>query len=111
MAIIFAASSTATPPGIAPWVPDKLMHLLAYAGLGVLLLRALSRRWMDRVTPRIGLVAVAIAALYGASDEIHQSFVPGRSMETLDLLADATGAALASSVFWAWGIIGRRHGL
>ena len=111
MAIIYAASSTPSPPEIAPGVSDKLMHLLAYAGLGIVLLRALTRRWTDRVTPRIGFTAVVIAALYGASDEIHQAFVPGRSMEALDLLADATGAAIASSVLWAWGIIGQRNGL
>jgi VanZ family protein len=38
--------------------------------------------------------AALISALYGASDEIHQYFVPERSSEFLDWAADAIGAAL-----------------
>lgn len=33
---------------------------------------------------------------YGASDEIHQMFVPGRSPEIFDFLADTTGGILAA---------------
>jgi VanZ family protein len=35
-----------------------------------------------------------ICTLYGASDEIHQYFVPNRSSEVQDWLADAAGAVL-----------------
>ncbi|MEZ4273606.1 MAG: VanZ family protein [Myxococcota bacterium] len=33
-----------------------------------------------------------ITILYGLVDEFHQSFVPGRSPDLLDALADAAGA-------------------
>jgi VanZ family protein len=35
---------------------------------------------------------VAAGSLYGASDEIHQGFVPGRSPEVWDWVADTLGS-------------------
>ena len=35
------------------------------------------------------------AVLWGVSDEWHQSFVPGREVDAVDLLADVAGSALA----------------
>jgi VanZ family protein len=46
------------------------------------------------------LLAFLISVLYGASDEFHQSFVPGRDPSLLDLLVDAAGAAMALWVIW-----------
>jgi VanZ family protein len=48
-----------------------------------------------------------IATLYGVSDEIHQAFVPLRTPDVRDVIADATGAALALGAAWAWSIIRR----
>jgi VanZ family protein len=47
-----------------------------------------------------------IATAYGAIDEFHQSFVPGRSSTVADGIADAAGAALGA---WIVGqeIVGR----
>ena len=85
-ALIFAASSqpgssVGLPP---PW--DKLAHLTAYAVLAGLL----------RAGGLNPAAAFLIAALYGVSDEWHQSFVAGRDANPGDWLADALGAALAS---------------
>jgi len=66
---------------------DKLLHAAVYAVLALaLLFGGRGRRpWMW----------IAVAVLYGLSDEIHQSFVPNRQADLLDVLADAAGAALA----------------
>lgn len=77
---------------------DKIVHLGIYGALGFVISRALTSRmrhdvsW-ERYRSRIFL-AVLIATLYGITDEFHQSFVPGRSVEALDVLADTVGATL-----------------
>jgi VanZ family protein len=53
------------------------------------------------------VLAALVAAAYGATDEWHQHFVPGRTMEMADLAADTSGAAAAAVAAWAWGIIRR----
>jgi len=70
---------------------DKLVHLAMYGVLGALLARAAAAP-PNRAWPATRLLAIALA--FGAADELHQQFVPGRSAELLDWGADATGAAL-----------------
>lgn len=43
----------------------------------------------------LALAAIILAALYGVSDEIHQSFVAGRYMTASDILANTSGAVIA----------------
>jgi VanZ family protein len=64
-----------------------------------------------RVTLGAAILTTALAALYGASDEVHQSFVPLRQAEALDVVADTIGAGIAAFGLYAWGIIHARHGL
>ncbi len=86
---------------------DKVQHGLAYAGLSALCLRALSRAHWAGVTLRRAVGAISVSVLYGLSDEWHQSFVPERTAEAADLLADAAGATVVGFALWAWGIIRR----
>ncbi len=95
VAVIFYASSrslVAAPGGIA--VNDKLAHFCAYGLLGSLVCRALgSGGW------RGAIAAALLTSAYGASDEWHQSFVPGRSPEVADWVADTLGAAVAVALY------------
>jgi VanZ family protein len=104
MGIIFILShqsDVSIPAGLS----DKSSHSLAYTGLGVLIVRALAGGLPAPVTLRIALLAVVLTTAYGASDEVHQMFVPGRSAELYDLYADAIGGAIGAFVCWLWGII------
>jgi VanZ family protein len=74
---------------------DKVMHFGAYGLLGVLLLGAMPLEAAGYRSRQIAL-ATLIASLYGISDEFHQSFVPGRSPDVMDWLADTSGAFLAA---------------
>jgi VanZ family protein len=111
MAGIFVVSSIPDLGPLPGGVSDKSGHTLAYAGLGGLLLFALAQGRVDGVTLRRAGLAVALATVYGITDECHQSFVPGRSPEVADVIADAVGATLgvALAVLLA-RLPGRRQG-
>jgi VanZ family protein len=91
-AVLFFLSAQPDPPGagLFDWVPagDKLAHVLLYAVLGALLAHGQE----ERGGPSHRAV-LALGALYGASDEWHQSFVPGREVSLLDWAADVSGVA------------------
>jgi VanZ family protein len=104
MAVIFALSSISQVPPL-PGGGDKNLHALLYGGLAVLLVRAIVGGFRRRVTMGAVLATVAIAAAYGVSDEIHQYFVPLRQADMMDVVADATGAAIAALGLYGWSAL------
>lgn len=101
MATIFVLSAQSSLPTQDLFAgQDKLAHFLAYGLLGVLLSRSL--RPMKVETWQRIILITALTTLYGISDEYHQSFVPGRDVSTLDVLADGMGGFLAAQVLYWW---------
>jgi VanZ family protein len=91
-ALIFAFSSVPDlGTGLGGWdlVLRKLAHAAEFAVLGALLARA---------TDRAGL-ALVLGVLYAVSDEVHQSFVPGRLGSPVDVAIDAAGVAVGVFVW------------
>ncbi|MGR9106716.1 MAG: VanZ family protein [Gammaproteobacteria bacterium] len=74
-------------------VDDKIMHLLAYAGMGWLAWRAFGHFVPTR--SRLAVCCLVFCTLYGLSDEIHQFYVPGRTADLYDWIADIVGAAIS----------------
>ena len=74
---------------------DKASHMLEYSGLGVLLAQALRAGRPAAMSMRTAIAAIALGMIMGAGDEFFQSFVPGRTSDILDVLADTTGVVLA----------------
>jgi VanZ family protein len=103
-AAIFVVSSLPQPPAVGG-VSDKWGHGAAYAGLALVILRALAGAQWSGVTRGRAVVALALAASYGASDEWHQAFVPGRSPDVHDLVADGIGAAAAVGAAWVFAVL------
>jgi hypothetical protein len=107
MGLIFAISSRS-----AIEVPqdglDKVAHVGMYAGLSVLLTRALAGGLPAPVDLETALIAIGAAIAYGVSDEWHQLFVAGRFADRADVLADAVGAAVGACACWAWGTLHAR---
>lgn len=93
MALIFGASSLSNPGTLPGGVSDKAGHFAGYLILSVLIVRALAGGRASGISWRVLLLAIAGAALYGVSDELHQRFVPGRTPDVLDVAADSAGAA------------------
>lgn len=96
MGLIFYLSGQSAPLYRVILPSDKLMHFLEFMLLALLLLRALSKTSPGKAPAVLGITAFVIACLYAASDEFHQSFVPGRNADARDWLADSFGAALGS---------------
>jgi len=107
MAMLFGFSSLSTLPSPPSQFSFYDVHIAAYAGLAALTARAAGKGLHD-VSGRAVLVAIVISSLYGVSDEYHQLFVPGRSFELLDMVADAIGSIAGASAVGAWSIIRRR---
>lgn len=104
MAMLFGLS--AIPGSDIPAVADdRIEHFLAYAGFGVVLaFTAAGLR--SRPVERSELLACAVfGVLFGASDEWHQSFVPGRDASLKDLAFDTLG--LAAALFMIYFLLRR----
>ncbi len=78
---------------------DKIAHVSVYALLAWLAARAFATLALKPSAGWVPWAAAIFAALYGLSDELHQSFVPDRSAEAWDLVADAIGAAIGALLY------------
>lgn len=107
MAAVFAASAQPKLP-LQDDVPDYLSHSVAYLVLAALWCWGLAKGGAP--TARVVLCAVLASALYGITDEWHQSFVPGRHAEARDVKNDVAGAAAGAAAYWAAWAVRRRRG-
>ena len=94
-AVIFALSSirqiTVAEFFLWDFAAKKVAHLTEYAVLYALFLRATEKNWV---------LSFALTMFYAASDEIHQSFVPGRTAAVYDLVFDFSGATISAYIIW-----------
>lgn len=100
MALIWFVSSLAQPDFPVSSFPlrDKGVHFVVYASLGFFVAHAALRTWSDRPRVRLLATAVFVTVMWGVLDEIHQAFVPGRSSDTLDVVADGVGAVVGTGL-------------
>ncbi|AYA78143.1 hypothetical protein DOE78_23595 [Bacillus sp. Y1] len=69
------------------------LHLVEFGILYLLFTLALYGN--GQLTKKTSLLFAIIACLYGALDEIHQSFVPYRSATWIDLVKDVIGVTVS----------------
>ena len=102
-AAIFLLSAMSAPPKLGPEFPlkDKAIHWTLFCGLSWLVALAL-RRSHNLTLPTALWLAILIASAYGAADEFHQRFVPNRTCDVMDWVADTLGAIAATAVFYAY---------
>jgi hypothetical protein len=67
-----------------PW--DKLAHAFTFGVLALL--------WSGVFRARRPWLVLVLAALTGACDEVHQIWLPGRTADVFDFLADVAGAGM-----------------
>lgn len=101
-AVIFAFSSFPTSSTSEIYWQDfivkKLAHITEYAVLTILTYRAF---WNSGYSKKNALFsAVAFAIFYAITDEIHQSFTPGREPHVRDIVFDTIGALGVVYIVW-----------
>jgi VanZ family protein len=96
MAAIFVASSASDVPDLPGGLSGYTGHLIGYAILGVLAIRAFAGATWAGVNRRSALRAVMLSAAYGVTDELHQVFVANRTPDAGDWLVDVAGAILGA---------------
>lgn len=74
---------------------DKVVHGTMYGIFAWLATRSLVRA--GRPVGQAILIVVLGIAIFGAVDEWHQQFIPGRSMDMFDWMADVSGAIIGTS--------------
>jgi VanZ family protein len=108
---IFIASSIPAyeMPDMTIFAWDKAIHLGVYCVLAACVFTACSHPDAPLYLQGHRIAATIIfVAVYGALDEFHQYFVPGRSVEFFDWLADVSGALLFVLLFLVWARVRRR---
>ena len=97
--VIFLFSSQASLPGFEESIHDfifkKTAHIFVYLVLYLLLKRAVEITINKKSSRKQLLVPVFICLVYAVSDELHQSFVPGRYATLRDVGYDMFGVGVA----------------
>lgn len=90
----FSAMPSRAPGELSGWHVNEVLQNSAHAVVyGILAATWLYALGYDRQAARR---AVLFCILYGVMDEIHQSFIPGRTASVIDVLVDATGAVVVT---------------
>lgn len=99
---LLAVFHLATPERIAAWNYPfrKLAHFSVYFLLCLLTYRALALDKGTRFRLAAALGALLFVFIYASTDELHQSFVPGRGVEFSDVLLDTLGGAISLLLVW-----------
>lgn len=86
----------------------KSAHAMLYFMLSILVLNLLMQINKFRIIWRY-IINISFCVLYACSDEIHQTFVPGRGGEFRDVLIDTIGVIVGCLIFFiTYTIIKRR---
>jgi VanZ family protein len=103
VAAVFYAGSVSVGPAVQTEHGDKLIHAIAFAGMQLIVFRAL-RFELPEVRSKWQLLwAALISSGVGAALECYQIALRHRSAEWLDWVADTVGAAVAAAMLY-WGL-------
>jgi VanZ family protein len=78
---------------------DKVVHFLLFGLMATLVARIEA---VQQTRPLGRYAASLVVSVFGVTDELHQHFTPGRSMDFWDWVADSLGAVLATVLYTEW---------
>ena len=101
-AAIFIQSSMSNidTPDLGFDLQDKLLHAIEYAVFGFLIRRALVFQKDKFLQEHANWLTILIGSIYAISDEFHQFYVPGRSSDIGDAIADVVGITLVIFIYF-----------
>ena len=110
---VLALTSWPSPPEvpIVSSIPhfDKLMHAVLYGVEGFLLYFAVAWPGPRRRSWLRAIVIGGALAVWGTLDEVHQAWIPGRSMEAADALTDAMAGFGGAVIAFVVSVRRSRH--
>ena len=80
---------------------DKLFHLVGYAILGILFFRGFKNSRFSNNFALIRTASILLTGMYGATDELHQHYVPHRTADIWDVFSDLLGGFLGVYIYQA----------
>lgn len=109
--VIFALSSIsnlALPDTDIDYI-DKLAHFIEYLIFFFLSVISLNNAPISIRKTTSYLLAIFLSFAFAASDEFHQSFIPGRFADGYDLLADSLGILAGASACFLTALAKKRY--
>jgi len=96
IAITFESSiSNISLPDLGITFTDKLAHFGVFGLMGWVLTRGMILT--NKKYPI--LISIVIGFIFAITDEWHQSFVPGRDADVLDVIADLIGLIVSANLY------------
>ena len=78
---------------------DKISHFVEYAIFALLFLLMLKQENRITNSKKTFFTVSFFGLLLAIIDELHQLFIPGRSTDVLDIVADSFGIVIVSIIF------------
>lgn len=76
------------------WNADKLVHFICFSGFSFWISFACDIKSCRKIW-----IPTLLIALWAVTDEIHQSFTPGRDASVFDWIVDTLGASFGALIF------------
>lgn len=89
--LTLSSISNLPAPKIGLLRADSLVHFLEYAVFAFLLFRSISHLSSKLRLPLAALLSLLALSIFAVADEYLQSFIPGRTSDVYDVLADLAG--------------------
>lgn len=87
---------TEGPPPLWYFLERKSAHVFEYAVLTILTFHYFRLSFLGETRMRIVVLAAFFSLMYGATDELHQFFVPLRGASMTDVAIDGIGVMVAA---------------
>ncbi len=97
--LIFFLSAQTTLPGasypLLDYIFKQSAHIFVYAVLHFLIWRAIRVAVPTHTKTKLLIIPIFLAAIYALTDELHQSFIPGREATLVDIGFDFVGIIIS----------------